>query len=70
MTLLQVQLLEELKATDDEARADYWVGVDSDMSVGPQFRPLVEMKEKNELSDTADDGSDGGEVGGGDGGER
>ena len=35
MTLLQVQLLEELKATDDEARVDYWVGVDSDMSVGP-----------------------------------
>lgn len=40
------------------------MSVDSDMSVGPQFRPLVEMKEKNELSDTEDDGSDGGEVGG------
>ncbi|KAI9180805.1 hypothetical protein LWI28_008316 [Acer negundo] len=31
----QVQVLEKLKATNDEAGADYWVGVDFDMSVGP-----------------------------------
>ncbi|KAI9201495.1 hypothetical protein LWI28_024282 [Acer negundo] len=31
----KVQVLEELKATNDEVRADYWVKVDFDMSVGP-----------------------------------
>ncbi|KAK0583517.1 hypothetical protein LWI29_037739 [Acer saccharum] len=51
------KVLEELKATDDEVGADYWVGVDFDMSMGPQFTLLVEMKEKNELLDTGDDGS-------------
>ncbi|KAK0608094.1 hypothetical protein LWI29_025422 [Acer saccharum] len=67
-------VLEELKATDDEAGADYSVGVYFDMSVGPQFIPLGEMKEKNELLDTWDDGDnsdnggDGGDVG--DGGDR
>ena len=71
MTLLQVQVLEELKATEDEAGADYWVGVDFDMSVGPQFSPLVEMKDKNELLDTGDDGDDGGDGGEvGEGGDR
>ncbi|TXG62584.1 hypothetical protein EZV62_009578 [Acer yangbiense] len=62
----KVQVLEELKPTDDEVGADYWVGVDFDMSMGPQFIPLVEMKEKNELLDDGDDGDDGGD---GDGGE-
>ncbi|TXG62180.1 hypothetical protein EZV62_013543 [Acer yangbiense] len=62
----KVQVLEELKPTDDEVGADYWVGVDFDMSMGPQFIPLVEMKEKNELLDDGDDGGDGD---GGDGGE-
>ncbi|KAK0604059.1 hypothetical protein LWI29_011674 [Acer saccharum] len=55
----KVQVLEELKATDDEVGADYWVGVDFDMFVGPQFISLLEMKEKNELLDTRDDGDDG-----------
>ncbi|TXG48668.1 hypothetical protein EZV62_024543 [Acer yangbiense] len=67
----KVQVLEELKPTDDEVGADYWVGVDFDMSMGPQFIPLVEMKEKNELLDDGDDGDDGdgGDGGDGDGGE-
>ncbi|KAK1551857.1 hypothetical protein Q3G72_006016 [Acer saccharum] len=63
----KAQVLEELKPTDDEVGADYWVGVDFDMSMGPQFIPLVEMKEKNELLDDGDDGDDGGD--GGDGGD-
>ncbi|KAK4834330.1 hypothetical protein QYF36_020886 [Acer negundo] len=66
-----IQVLEELNATDDRARANYWVGVDSDMSVAPQFIPLVEMKDKNELLDTGDDGDDGGYGGEvGEGGDR
>ncbi|KAK0600104.1 hypothetical protein LWI29_011636 [Acer saccharum] len=63
----KAQVLEELKPTDDEVGADYWVGVDFDMSMGPQFIPLVEMKEKNELLDDGDDGGDGGDGGDGDG---
>ncbi|KAK0593873.1 hypothetical protein LWI29_034977 [Acer saccharum] len=55
------QLLELLEATDEEARIDYCVGVDFDMSMGPQFIPLVEMKEKKELLDNEDDGDDGGD---------
>ncbi|KAI9160554.1 hypothetical protein LWI28_009322 [Acer negundo] len=67
----QIQVFEELNATDDKAGADYWVGVDSDMSVSPQFIPLVEMKDKNELLDTGDDGDDGGHGGEvGEGGDR
>ncbi|KAK0590900.1 hypothetical protein LWI29_032939 [Acer saccharum] len=70
----KAQVLEELKPTDDEVGADYWVGVDFDMSMGPQFIPLVEMKEKNELLDDGDDGDDGGDgdgdgVDGSDGGD-
>ncbi|TXG74132.1 hypothetical protein EZV62_002711 [Acer yangbiense] len=68
------KVLEELKATDDEAGVDYWVGVNFDMFMGPQFIPLVEIKEKNELLDTGDDGDNGddGDDGGdgGDGGDR
>ncbi|KAI9153912.1 hypothetical protein LWI28_018337 [Acer negundo] len=68
---VEIQVLEELNATDDGARANYWVGVDSDMSVAPQFIPLVEMKDKNELLDTGDDGDDGGYGGEvGEGGDR
>ncbi|KAI9160146.1 hypothetical protein LWI28_005542 [Acer negundo] len=67
----QIQVLEKLNATDNEAGADYWVGVDSDMSMGPQFIPLVEMKDKNELLDTGDDGDDGGHGGEvGEGGDK
>ena len=63
--------MEELKATDDEVGADYWVGVDFDMSMGPQFTPLVEMRGLNELLDTGDDGGDGGDgVEVGEGGDR
>ncbi|KAK1592949.1 hypothetical protein Q3G72_033210 [Acer saccharum] len=69
--VVEVQVLEELKATDDEAGADYSVGVDFDMSVGPQFIPPVEMKENNELLDTWDDGDNSDNGGdGGDGGDR
>ncbi|KAK0591330.1 hypothetical protein LWI29_000088 [Acer saccharum] len=66
-TLLQAQVLEVLEATDDEAQKDYMVGVDFDMSEGPQFIPLVEMemKENNESLDDLDDGNDGDD--GGDG---
>ncbi|KAK0577975.1 hypothetical protein LWI29_003153 [Acer saccharum] len=66
---VEAQVLEELKPTDDEVGADYWVGVDFDMSMGPQFIPLVEMKEKNELLDDGDDGGDGGD-GDGIGGQK
>ena len=61
MTLLQAQVLEVLEATDDETEKDYMVGVDFDMSVGPQFVPPVEMdmKEKNESLDDVDEGDDG-----------
>ncbi|KAK1586595.1 hypothetical protein Q3G72_004045 [Acer saccharum] len=47
------KVLEVLEATDDEARTDYWVRVDFDMSF------LVEMKERNELLDNEDDGGNG-----------
>ncbi|KAK0600141.1 hypothetical protein LWI29_012037 [Acer saccharum] len=57
----QAQVLEVLEATDDEAQKDYMVGVDFDMSEGPQFIPPVEMdtKEDNESLDDGDDGDDG-----------
>ncbi|KAK0582693.1 hypothetical protein LWI29_028613 [Acer saccharum] len=57
----QAQVLEVLEATDDEAKKDYMVGVDFDMSEGPQFIPPVEMetKEDNESLDDLDDGNDG-----------
>ncbi|KAK2663515.1 hypothetical protein Ddye_002089 [Dipteronia dyeriana] len=59
---VEAQVFEVLEATeDDETQSDYWVGVDFDMSMGPQFIPLVEMKEKNELVDNGDDGDDGGD---------
>ncbi|KAK0607753.1 hypothetical protein LWI29_020037 [Acer saccharum] len=47
------KVLEVLEVMDDEARIDYWVRVDFDMSL------LVEMKEKNELLDNGDDGGNG-----------
>ncbi|KAK2652612.1 hypothetical protein Ddye_012468 [Dipteronia dyeriana] len=52
---------EVLEVTDDEAQADYWVGVYYNLMEGPQFIPLVEMemKEKHELLDAGDDGNDG-----------
>ncbi|KAK4859380.1 hypothetical protein QYF36_004603 [Acer negundo] len=61
MTLLQAQVLEVLEPTDNETKKDYMVGVDFDMSKGPQFKPLEEMeiKEKNELLDDVDDRDDG-----------
>ncbi|TXG60736.1 hypothetical protein EZV62_012099 [Acer yangbiense] len=57
----KAQVLEVLEATDDEAQKDYMVGVDFDMSEGPQFIPPVEMemKENNESLDDLDDGNDG-----------
>ena len=60
ITLLQAQVLEVLEATDEEAQKDYMVGVDFDMSEGPQFIPPVEMetKEDNESLDDGDDGDD------------
>ncbi|KAK0580008.1 hypothetical protein LWI29_034962 [Acer saccharum] len=56
----KAQVLEVLKATNDEAQKDYMVEVDFDMSVGPQFKPPVEMemKENNESLDDLDDGTD------------
>ncbi|KAK4847585.1 hypothetical protein QYF36_003607 [Acer negundo] len=56
----KAQVLEVSETTDDEAQTDYMVGVDFDMSVGPQFIPLMEMemKEKNESLDDEDDGDD------------
>ncbi|KAK2645609.1 hypothetical protein Ddye_020804 [Dipteronia dyeriana] len=59
---------EVLEATDDEARANYCVGVDYNMTEGPQFIPSVEMemKEKHELLDEGDNGDDG-VIGNGDG---
>ncbi|KAK0608471.1 hypothetical protein LWI29_031208 [Acer saccharum] len=64
------QVLEVLEAADDEAQKDYMVGVDFDMSVGPQFIPPVEMeiKEKNESLDGVDDGDNGDDGGDGDDG--
>ncbi|KAK1556954.1 hypothetical protein Q3G72_015150 [Acer saccharum] len=58
-----------LEAIDDEAQIDYMVGVDFDMSMGPQFIPLVEleMKENNESLDDGDDGDNGDDRGDGDG---
>ncbi|KAI9159848.1 hypothetical protein LWI28_002479 [Acer negundo] len=55
------QVLEVLEPTDDEAQKDYMVGVDFNMSKGPQFKPPVEMemKEKNESLDDVDDRDDG-----------
>ncbi|KAK1569288.1 hypothetical protein Q3G72_034988 [Acer saccharum] len=55
------QVLEVLEATDDEAQKDYMVGVDFNMSEGPQFISPVEMetKEDNESLDDLDDGNDG-----------
>ncbi|TXG48291.1 hypothetical protein EZV62_027585 [Acer yangbiense] len=66
----KAQVLEVLEATDDEAQKDYMVGVDFDMSVGPQFKPPLEMemKENNESLDDLDDGNDGDD--GDDGGDR
>ncbi|KAK4838321.1 hypothetical protein QYF36_012876 [Acer negundo] len=57
----KAQVLEVLEPTDDEAQKDYMVGVDFDMSKGPQFKPPVEMemKEKNESLDDVDDQDDG-----------
>ncbi|KAK2641296.1 hypothetical protein Ddye_023059 [Dipteronia dyeriana] len=57
---VEVHVKEVLEATDDEARADYWVGFDYNMMEGLQFIPLVEieMKEKHELLDEGDDGDD------------
>ncbi|KAK4835223.1 hypothetical protein QYF36_007061 [Acer negundo] len=49
------QVLEVLEATNEEATKDYWGRVDFDMSMGPQFIPLIEMKEKK----SSDDGGDG-----------
>ncbi|KAK2661752.1 hypothetical protein Ddye_000326 [Dipteronia dyeriana] len=64
----KADVMEVLEATDDKAQVDYWVGVDYNMTEGPQFIPLVEMetKEKHELLDEGDDGN-GGVVGDGDG---
>ncbi|KAK2644740.1 hypothetical protein Ddye_019935 [Dipteronia dyeriana] len=58
---VEADVKEVLEATDDEAQADYWVGVDYNMTEGPQFIPLVEMemKENHELLDEGDDGNDG-----------
>ncbi|KAK2638393.1 hypothetical protein Ddye_026188 [Dipteronia dyeriana] len=65
---VEVDVKEVLEAIDDEARADYWVGVDYNMTEGRQFIPLVEMemKENHKLLDEGDDGNDG-VVGDGDG---
>ncbi|KAK0589850.1 hypothetical protein LWI29_019294 [Acer saccharum] len=57
----RAQVLEVLEETDDKVRTDYWVGVDFNMSVGPQFIPLEKMKENNILLDDGDDVDDGGD---------
>ncbi|KAK3193408.1 hypothetical protein Dsin_024718 [Dipteronia sinensis] len=65
-------VLEELHPTDDEQSQPYLVGVDTDLSKGPQFVPLnYELDDsKQQLDDDVDeDGNDDGNDSGNDGGQ-